>query len=427
MEGEPLRKSSLNKVSSPEDLDMLIHVTTPKGWLWLAGLGLAVLGALVWAFNGTLSEKVTGQGIIIRSGGVYDVVAGSEGRVKDIYFSPGDEILRGQTIARIEQQELANRLRLARERLEEEISNTQKMKEISDQQMSMEAESCRQQEQINHITISDMMENAAWLRKRLQGESKLLEDGLVTSMEVEQTRQLIAETERGISMVSNRIVQAGIDLANRKESSLLSIKNANDTVVQAEQNVQTLQRNLDDASRVISRYGGTLVSIDIDEGMMVSPSTPVARIELSGRDISTMEVAMFIPARDGKKVELGMTAEVSPSTVRREEFGYMPAIVTYVSSFPATEQDMFTLLHNEILVKALSAQGVPIQINATLIPDSRQRSGYKWSSPKGPDTKILTGTLCDGSVEVAKRRPIDLIIPMFKKKVLGIGAETNAR
>lgn len=423
MAEEPLRKSSLTKLSSPEELDKLIQITTPKGWMWMAGLGLAVLGALVWAFTGSLSDKVTGQGIIIRSGGVYDVIAGSSGRVKDIYFGPGDEVQRGQTIARIEQQELANRLRLAKERLNEEISNRQRVAETADRQIKMEEESCKQQEEINNTTISDMMEKTAWLKKRLQGEKKLLKDGLVTSMEVEQTRQMIAETERGISMVSNRIAQAGIDLSKAREAGLLNIKNADDAVVRAEQDVETIQRNLDDASRVISRYSGTIVSVDIDEGMMVSPSTPVAKIELIGRDISTMEVAMFIPARDGKKVGLGMMAEVSPSTVKKEEFGYMPAIVTYVSSFPATETDMFTLLHNESLVRSLSSQGVPIQINATLIPDSSQRSGYKWSSPKGPDTKILTGTICDCSVSVAEHRPIDLIIPLFKKKVLGIGAQ----
>lgn len=424
MAEEPLRKSSLTKLSSPEELDKLIQITTPKGWMWMAGLGLAVLGALVWAFTGSLSDKVTGQGIIIRSGGVYDVIAGSSGRVKDIYFGPGDEVQRGQTIARIEQVELANRLRLAKERLNEEISNRQRVAETADLQIKMEEESFKQQEEINLTTIRDMMEKTAWLKKRLQGEKKLLKDGLVTSMEVEQTRQLIAETERGISMVSNRISQAGIDLSKAREAGLLNIKNADDAVVRAEQDVETIQRNLDDASRVISRYSGTIVSVDIDEGMMVSPSTPVAKIELSGRDISTMEVAMFIPARDGKKVGLGMMAEVSPSTVKKEEFGYMPAIVTYVSSFPATEEDMFTLLHNESLVRSLSSQGVPIQINATLIPDARQRSGFKWSSPKGPDTKILTGTICDCSVSVAEHRPIDLVIPMFKKKVLGIGAQT---
>ncbi|MGD9873996.1 MAG: NHLP bacteriocin system secretion protein [Kiritimatiellia bacterium] len=424
MAEEPLRKSSLTKLSSPEELDKLIQITTPKGWMWMAGLGLAVLGALVWAFTGSLSDKVTGQGIIIRSGGVYDVIAGSSGRVKDIYFGPGDEVQRGQTIARIEQVELANRLRLAKERLNEEISNRQRVAETADLQIKMEEESFKQQGEINLTTIRDMMEKTAWLKKRLQGEKKLLKDGLVTSMEVEQTRQLIAETERGISMVSNRIAQAGIDLSKAREAGLLNIKNADDAVVRAEQDVETIQRNLDDASRVISRYSGTIVSVDIDEGMMVSPSTPVAKIELSGRDISTMEVAMFIPARDGKKVGLGMMAEVSPSTVKKEEFGYMPAIVTYVSSFPATEEDMFTLLHNESLVRSLSSQGVPIQINATLIPDARQRSGFKWSSPKGPDTKILTGTICDCSVSVAEHRPIDLVIPMFKKKVLGIGAQT---
>ena len=60
MRSDVFRKVALDRLSSPEQLDQLMEVTTPHGWLALAGAGLLLGVAVVWSTTGTLPERVSG-------------------------------------------------------------------------------------------------------------------------------------------------------------------------------------------------------------------------------------------------------------------------------------------------------------------------------------------------------------------------------
>lgn len=95
------RQAALERLSSPEELDQLMQVTTPKGWLALAGLAGLIAVALMWGFLGHVPTKVTGQGILLNTGGVTQVSTLTSGQVRAIYVQEGDVIPKGKTIARI--------------------------------------------------------------------------------------------------------------------------------------------------------------------------------------------------------------------------------------------------------------------------------------------------------------------------------------
>ena len=58
------RKAALDRLSSPDQLDSLLSVTSPLSWLaLLAALGLLALG-VVWACLGTITTRVEGQGAV---------------------------------------------------------------------------------------------------------------------------------------------------------------------------------------------------------------------------------------------------------------------------------------------------------------------------------------------------------------------------
>ncbi len=140
-------------------------------------------------------------------------------------------------------------------------------------------------------------------------------------------------------------------------------------------------------------------------------------------EIKNLEAVLYFPPRQGKKIRLGMEVQVAPSTVKQEKYGVIKGMVTFVSEFPSTSQGMMRTIKNQELVRQLSMGGAPIEVRADLIPDPRTPSGYKWSSSEGPPMKIHTGTLCFSTVTVAEQPPINLVIPLFKKYLLGIGEE----
>jgi multidrug efflux pump subunit AcrA (membrane-fusion protein) len=95
------RQSALEKLSSPEQLDTLMKVTTPVGWVALAAVGVMLLIAAIWGFVGKLPVRIAGQGILISPGGVQTLSAPLSGQMDDIYVEPGDSIKAGQVVARI--------------------------------------------------------------------------------------------------------------------------------------------------------------------------------------------------------------------------------------------------------------------------------------------------------------------------------------
>src|SRR5437879_2276279 len=107
-------KAALERLSSPEQLDMLMRVTSPIGWLALDTVGVCLFIGLMWGIFGTIPNKVDGKGILIRGGAVMQVEAGTTGRVTNLEVQVGDIITKGQAIASISQSGLSLKIENAK-------------------------------------------------------------------------------------------------------------------------------------------------------------------------------------------------------------------------------------------------------------------------------------------------------------------------
>lgn len=58
------RKSSLDSISSPEQLNDYIKVSNPSIWLVLAALFMLLAAVVVWSFAGNLPTTVSAQGVV---------------------------------------------------------------------------------------------------------------------------------------------------------------------------------------------------------------------------------------------------------------------------------------------------------------------------------------------------------------------------
>lgn len=59
------RQESLERLSSPEQLDQLMQVVNARSWLALGALGSLVLLAIGWSIFGRIPITVTGKGILV--------------------------------------------------------------------------------------------------------------------------------------------------------------------------------------------------------------------------------------------------------------------------------------------------------------------------------------------------------------------------
>jgi HlyD family secretion protein len=126
---------------------------------------------------------------------------------------------------------------------------------------------------------------------------------------------------------------------------------------------------------------------------------------------------MYVSPRDGRRVEKGMAVEIVPSTTRKEEFGFVHAVVTDVSDVAATAEGMRSVLKNEQLVAKLSGEGAPVAVRVKLETDTATPSGLKWSSSKGPAQRVSPGTLLDGLVVVDRVAIVNLLAPTLDRVI----------
>jgi hypothetical protein len=95
------RKEALEKLSSPEQLDQLLKVTSPRGWLALLGLGLLIGAVVIWSIFGSIPSTIKGEGILIRGDAIQLIDTPRAGRVSKISANPGTNIQPNQLIATI--------------------------------------------------------------------------------------------------------------------------------------------------------------------------------------------------------------------------------------------------------------------------------------------------------------------------------------
>ncbi len=72
------RKASVERLSSPENLDQVMRVVSAKNWIALVCLFAAAAAVVAWAFMGELARQAQGTGFLLQAGGAGapgDVVA----------------------------------------------------------------------------------------------------------------------------------------------------------------------------------------------------------------------------------------------------------------------------------------------------------------------------------------------------------------
>jgi hypothetical protein len=101
MREQLFRKSALERLSSPEELDSLMQVTNPKGWIALLALGGLVLVAFAWGVFGSIPVKIICKGVFSRPERVQEIDSTADGKVVAIYAAKGQIVRKGQVVARV--------------------------------------------------------------------------------------------------------------------------------------------------------------------------------------------------------------------------------------------------------------------------------------------------------------------------------------
>jgi len=422
------RKVALDRLSSPEQLDALPQVVTTKAWLMLVPLTAAVASALVWGWFGSLPTKVsTAKCLLINPVGLANVTSGTTGRVVQFTVQVGDRVAAGAQVAQVAQPDLDDRIQQGQARVREIEAQQQVVQRFVQQGMGLAQQGQGQARVLLEQQMRAARERAGFARERVQiardkaaVQEQLLAQGLVTSQSLIAVRQEEAQARQDemaalleVEGQQNQIRQLGLALLEREKQGRSDTDSVQVQLSEARRVVEGLQESRKRVAAVHSPYAGRVTEIRTGVGMLVEQGSPLLTLELDSQAATAVEAVIYVPVGEGRKVRPDMETQIVPSTVRREESGFVQARVRSVSDYPATPQSMLLLLQNEVLVRELAGLSPPTEIRAVLTPADTP-SGYHWSSRKGPDLRLRSGTLCQAEITLERQRPLSLVIPILK-------------
>jgi HlyD family secretion protein len=272
-----------------------------------------------------------------------------------------------------------------------------------------------QQKQGSLFQLSTADQKATLLHERIETQAALYDQGLITKQTLIGSQLELSSVLLEQKTIGTQIKQLDVARLEAKKQSENELAQIKIQVEDAKRAVAMMVRETKEFATIVSPYTGRVLEIKASEGQLVERGTPLVSIELSSSDTNEIEAYVYLPAAEGKKVRGNMTVEVSPSTARREEFGFLRASVTSVADYPSTDQGLMRIFGNEKLVQNLIGGLPPIQIRATLIPSSSSLSRYQWSTRSGPPFSIQSGTSCSAAITISEQRPIELVLPILKK------------
>jgi len=389
--------------ATESDQKDLMQVTSFQGWVSLAAVGGALVAVIIWSLVGSIPERIEGQGIVVRGGGLRQIRASGGGTLTKLTLKIADNVADGQMVGEITQVGTSEDIKSKRQAYEQ----AQREYEIS--KAEEDASTAGLRAQISGAE-ADKRSTQLLLQKSRDEYNRLkesLDKGLVTPKRVEQAQRDAAGFESQINGKDAQI--ATLNAQIRQVQQRLRAKE--DAVAKARREFERVGNVSNSLAQVQSTVVGRVVEVKKRVGDLVQEGDVVATVEPPGAGI---EPIVYINSGNGKRIKPGMEAQVSPLTVRKEDYGFMKAKIGVVGEYPVTQEAVKAVTGNDQQVQELLAQGTKIEIHAVLQADPKAPSGYAWSTSGGPPFQIDGGTRVTVAVVVARKPPISYVLPIFK-------------
>lgn len=413
MNSKMFRQSSLARLSSPEQLDQLIQITSARNWLGLLGLFMLLAVAGVWGFAGSIATSASGQGVILRSGGVLNVVSRGSGVITKLNVRVGDRIQANQVVATISQPLLLEKLKSLEAALVEAEADRERNLHVKQNAMQLQQEALERQESNNERQIKELEGTAKLATEEIVSTDQLLNKGLVTRQQTQTAREKLNGIQDQIASIHALNKQLEAQKFSLQSQPLQEDADMRLRITSLQRDMGQARQQLVLAETVVSPYAGEVLELKAYAGSMVTEGQPILSIQPQADEL---QLLTYLPASEAKDVHGGMEAQVSPSSVKREEFGFMRGKVIYVADYPATPAAVMSNFQNESLVNALTSSGPVTELRIALNRNDKTPSGFQWSTTTGPPVIVTAGTICNVQVVTRRQRPISLLVPYLKEK-----------
>ena len=402
------RETALQRLSSPEQLDGLIHVTSPKTWIALVtGLSL-IAAAVIWGVVGTVPLRVSASGVLAdREGKLFPATAQVSGMITQVLVKSGDPIKAGQTIATLATDDLEKRLAAAKVYLGSLVTHRRAL------------ETSRLSQRVAHKAVSD--NRVAALNQRIE-----LGEAYGTALRSELSRFASGpqrpETATRVANAKRSLFDAMRDAATARDE-LAAIEGENLTyerlgrdrtaeldlrIVAQHGVVDDLSLQLQQTAAVRSPADGVVVEVSDAVGTAVSAGTRIAMITTRARET---DAVVYLHSDNYQSVRAGAPALVVPVGVDRAKYGGIVGKVLSVDAYPSDRRTVEATVQDAVLAANINQRGLAYAVRIDISEKRETPSGLAWSSSSGPPYAIALGTPATVYIDVRQEHPAAVVVP----------------
>jgi HlyD family secretion protein len=420
-----------------EQLDTLVRVTTVQAWISLGTLFAVCAGAIFFAILYQVPKKVVGEGILlIKRDKLSQVRALGTGRLVKLGVTLGDRVKPNQVIGEVYQQDLKDTIQETLARLDQLRDENEKLIRFETDERTAQEQAINRLKDAIDRTIENSRQGLRVAVRIVEGSERLRQISQLSPLDylkdLQQKYTIQNDLNNGVSKRAEveltRLTSENVRQRARLQRLL--------EISKLETKFQLDRDKLDRTSRIVSHAQGTVTQILTAADEYVREGAPVVLLSspkemIPGPDFDgPYECIVFVPAGEGKKINVKDFVEVMPATIKREEHGFIRGEVVAVSELPATRLAMEAALQHPDLVETFLkryAPGVLLRVHVKLELrrgvtnndaneiDPKYLNRFRWSSSSGEKQKLKTGTLCEAAIVVEKPRLITLIVPWVKK------------
>jgi HlyD family secretion protein len=412
------REKAISESIGSDPIDEAMRVTSSAGWLQFGFLAILIAAAIVWSCLTDIPIKIKSKGMLLSEEGIAEVTLSSRGRVLEMNAHLGEFVKKGDLIALVGQPDLELQLSVREAQLRETRSRESSLLGFNVSVGTAQRAAVASRIHVAEQRVQILSERERVLQERDVNMQSLEQKGYVNKDTVLRNRTEMNNATDQLASARNEIALAQHDLQLNDVQRQKELSTVREDISRLVSEVEETQRLLTTNREVRSPYSGRVIEVKYSLGEFVETGSPIISLVRSARDNDVADGKLiaiaFVAPDQGKDIRPGMRVEIAPASVQANEYGFIVGRVKTVADAPATTAGMMRVLKNDQLVRQLSQNGAPFQIEVEMI-SGQTPSGYNWTSSNGPVATINSGTPCEAQFVTRERRLLGLVMPPFAR------------
>ena len=402
---------------SDEPLRIVSPAYVTTAWLLLAG----VIALFVGAFLLRVPVIVEGQGMLMAGGDVlgYAVLPESEGRLERLDVRIGSAVKKGDVIGRVSIPRLENEIETAELSLQDLRRKAQALADFHKQSLAAARALLDRQRTEAENREAALRERLERLDRARAGDADLVKRGFLSPRAADPVKTEREQAEDQLYVSRRQLTEAETNFTELVQRQRREALDADLQVRTQDRQLQALLARRSVEGVIVAPADGTISEVMVDLQQPVTRERRVATLTPSGaarpEGSGVVSAVLFVPAAQGKKLDLGMPARLLPAIYDEQQFGRIEGRVVNISPVAADEDTLMRVFKNQKLVRKLFENEAPYNVTVELQLDPRARSGLAWSSSRGPDRVLDAGTIVSGWVAYDRPRLLFLLLPAVKR------------